>query len=149
MTIMFPAAIEAAMCEHARSGAPEEVVGVLAGTHGDVDSTVRRVYRAKNAATEPRTRYEIAPGDEFELLERIDAADLDCVGFYHSHPRGPPEPSGIDRRLAAWSGYSYVIVSLAQRPAKIESWRWRGDRFEHEDIRISQRPFTVRFDSAY
>lgn len=137
MSITFPAAIEAALCEHARAGAPEEVVGVLAGSHGDSNSTVQRAYRATNAAADPRTRYEIAPSDEFELLERIDADGLECIGFYHSHPRGPPEPSGADSRLAAWPGYSYVIVSLAQKQAEIESWRWRGDRFEHEEIRTS------------
>lgn len=137
MTIAFPAAIEAALCEHARCGAPEEVVGVLAGSHSDTDSTVRRAYRAKNAAAEPRTRYEIAPDEEIELLERIDADSLDCVGFYHSHPDSPPKPSRTDSRLAAWPGYSYVIVSLAREGAQIESWRWRGDRFEREDVRIS------------
>jgi proteasome lid subunit RPN8/RPN11 len=137
MTIALPAAIEAALCEHARSGAPKEVVGVLAGSHNDTDSTVRRAYRAKNAATEPRARYEIAPGEEIELLERIDSDGLDCVGFYHSHPDGPPEPSRTDSRLAAWPGYSYVIVSLAQEQAELESWRWRGDRFEREDVRIT------------
>ncbi len=132
MTIELPESVRRSILEHAREGEPEEVVGVLAGEVGD-PATVERAYRAMNAAETPETRYEIAPADELELLETIDEAGLDVVGFYHSHPRGPLEPSGTDARLAAWPGYSYVIVSLADG-AGVGSWRWRGDRFERETV---------------
>lgn len=98
MTLELPDAIRRAIVDHARSGAPEEVVGVLAGRHGD-PSRVERAYRATNAAEKPAIRYEIEPSEEVALLERIDESGLDVVGFYHSHPRGPLEPSDID---AAW-----------------------------------------------
>lgn len=135
MTIAFPAAIYDAVREHARAGAPEEVVGVLGGSHGTSHSTVARAYRARNVAEEPRTRYEIDPSQELELLERIDDAGLDCVGFYHSHPNGPPGTSETDARLAAWPDYSYVIVSIESGRAELGSWRWRGDHFEREGVR--------------
>lgn len=134
MTLELPGPVRGSMIEHARDGHPEEVVGALAGTHGDT-STVERRYRAGNAADTPETRYEIAPDEELELLERIDDDGYDVVGFYHSHPRGPLEPSGTDARLAAWGGYSYVIVSLAADPPRVGSWRWRGDGFEREPVR--------------
>lgn len=133
MTIEIPGPVRESILDHAREGAPEEVVGVLAGTHGD-PSTVDAVYRAENAAETPETRYEIAPEEEIRLLEKADSGGFDVVGFYHSHPRGPLEPSGVDSRLAAWPGYSYVIVSLADSEG-VGSWRWRGDRFETERIR--------------
>ena len=136
MTLVIPAPIRDAIREHARSGAPEEVVGVLAGSRGASGSTVSRAYRAGNAAARPKTRYEIDPGEEIELLERIDAAGLECVGFYHSHPEGPASPSETDARLAAWPGHSYVIVSLATETADLGGWRWDGDRFEREEIHI-------------
>jgi proteasome lid subunit RPN8/RPN11 len=121
---------------HAREGAPEEVVGVLAGTRGDDTSTVEGVYKADNAAETPETRYEIAPAEELDLLERIDEAGLDVVGFYHSHPRGPAAPSETDARLAAWPGRSYAIVSLADEAPGIGSWRWTGEAFEAEAVEI-------------
>ena len=133
MTLSLPSELRAEILAHAREGAPEEVVGVLAGAHDDDRSTVVRCYRADNAAQSPRTRYEIEPSEELDLLERIDAAGLDVVGFYHSHPRGPLAPSDVDARLAAWPGHSYVIVSLDD--ADLGSWRWRGERFEREEIR--------------
>lgn len=138
VTLVVPAPIADALREHARSGAPEEVVGILAGTRGESQSTVTRAYRTRNAASDPRTRYEIAPSEEIELLERIDDAHLECVGFYHSHPRGPLEPSQVDARRAAWPGYSYLIVSLDSSASDIPigSWRWNGETFERESVRI-------------
>jgi proteasome lid subunit RPN8/RPN11 len=131
--LAVPDPVRAAVVAHAREGAPEEVVGVLAGTHGEERSTVERSLRAANAADAPRTRYEIAPTEELELLERVDDAGLDVVGFYHSHPRGPLEPSAVDARRAAWPGYSYLVVSLADGP-EVGSWRWTGERFRKEPV---------------
>ncbi len=136
MTLALPSAIADAIREHARTGVPEEIVGVLAGKHGEHESRVRRAYRAANVATRPTRRYEIDPKTELELLERIEDAGLEPVGFYHSHPEGPPKPSETDVELAAWPDYSYVIVSLASGELEIKSWRWRDDRFEREPVRI-------------
>ena len=136
MTLVLPAAIREGMVEHARTGAPEEVVGVLAGDHGDGESVAERRYPAENAASAPETRYEIAPDEELELLQRVDEAGLDVVGFYHSHPRGPLAPSETDARLAAWPRYSYVILSLAGDAAELGSWRWTGETFEREPVEV-------------
>jgi proteasome lid subunit RPN8/RPN11 len=133
----LPAAVRDEILAHARDGAPEEVVGVLAGRRGDDRSTAERIYKAENAAETPETRYEIAPAEELNLLERAEDAGFDVVGFYHSHPRGPAGPSRTDARLAAWPGYSYVIVSLAGDEAEIGSWRWTGEAFEGEVIEVA------------
>ena len=107
---------------------------MLAGARGEDRSTVERSFRAENAAERPRTRYEIAPEEELALLEQVDAAGLDVVGFYHSHPRGPPEPSEVDARRAAWPGYSYLVVSLTGDGSELGSWRWTGERFREEPV---------------
>lgn len=135
MALELPKPHREAIVEHARGGDPEEVVGVLAGA-GGAEARVERRYPAENASGTPETRYEIAPEAELGILERIDDAGLDVVGFYHSHPRGPLEPSATDAALAAWPGRAYVIVSLADGSAEIGSWRWRGDRFEREPVRV-------------
>ena len=136
MTLVLPATLRDAVLEHAREGRPEEVVGVLAGERGEDRSVVERRYPAENAAATPETRYEIAPAEELELLERADEAGLDVVGFYHSHPRGPPAPSETDARLAAWPGRSYVVVSLAGETPTVGSWRWTGEGFERESLEV-------------
>ncbi len=134
MTLELPVPVRTDLVEHAREGAPEEVVGVLAGERGEDRSMVERSFRAENAADAPTTRYEIAPAEELELLERIDGTGLDVVGFYHSHPRGPLEPSEVDARLAAWPGYSYLVVSLGGDEPTVGSWRWTGDEFREESV---------------
>jgi proteasome lid subunit RPN8/RPN11 len=123
---------------HAREGRPQEVCGVLAGTYGEASSRVTHVHRANNVADDPRTAYEIDPAALVERIEAIEAAGRDVVGFYHSHPEGPLEPSPTDLAGATWTGYSYVIVAPAHADRRIGSWRWRGDAFEAESVRIDQ-----------
>lgn len=129
-----------AVVEHAREGAPEEVCGVLGGEYGPHCSRVRTVRRAENAAESPKTRYAIDPAEAIELIEGIEAEDEDLVGFYHSHPAGPPGPSETDTDRAAWPGKSYVIVALDGEPF-VGAWRWNGEdgRFEGEAVRLRSR----------
>ena len=136
MVLEIPTAIRDDIVIHASEGTPAEVVGVLAGERGADRSRVDRAHRADNVAETPGSRYEIAPVEELALLERIEDDGLDVVGFYHSHPRGPAEPSPTDARLAAWPGHSYVIVSLAGDEPALGSWRWTGDRFEGEPVAV-------------
>jgi Predicted metal-dependent protease of the PAD1/JAB1 superfamily len=125
---------------HAREGASDEVCGVLAGTHGGGGaqgdaSTAVTSARATNAAAHPRSRYELDPAEQLELMRGLEADGDEVVGFYHSHPRGPPAPSDVDAREATWEGYSYVIVSLDRDP-DVRSWRWTGAAFDRERVRI-------------
>ena len=136
MTLLLPEPARDEMVAHAREGAPEEVVGVLAGDRGADRSVVVRTLGADNAADTPGTRYEIAPVEELELLERVEDAGKDVVGFYHSHPDGPLAPSAVDARRAAWRGYSYLIVSLADDEPEVGSWRWTGEAFRAERVAL-------------
>jgi proteasome lid subunit RPN8/RPN11 len=127
-----------AVVDHAAQGFPEEACGLLVGTRGD-PSVVRSVRRAENDAADPRRAYEIAPEALLAHLEAVDAAGEEVVGFYHSHPRGPPEPSATDHRTAAWDDRSYLIVALADDGHPfVGSWRWRAEEgaFEDEIVRI-------------
>lgn len=136
MTLELPETHRESIVDQALKEAPKEAVGILAGRRGD-DSVVERTYAAKNAAKTPRTRYEIGPQEQIKLLDRIDEAGLDVVGFYHSHPNGPAKPSAVDAQLASWPGYLYVVVSLDGGSATFGGWRWSGERFEPEPIRSS------------
>jgi proteasome lid subunit RPN8/RPN11 len=129
------------MVEHARAGAPDEVCGVLGGNRGEGEepSTVRRALRATNAAETPRTRYALDPAEQLTRMQEIEDAGESVVGFYHSHPRGPPEPSGVDEARATWPGYSYVIVVLDGPDSEpfVGSWRWTGERFTPERVALA------------
>lgn len=122
------------IASHALSGAPAEICGVLAGTHGD-ESVARASARATNAAAEPQHRYELDPTEQLELMRELEDEGDEVVGFYHSHPRGPPAPSDVDADEATWVGYSYLILSLHGDPV-LTSWRWTGDGFEEEAVEV-------------
>ena len=134
--LLVPESVRSTLLERARSGAPKEVCGVLAGEYGEYVSTVERAIAAPNAAAHPRTTYEIAPTVLLETIESIEGAGDDVVGFYHSHPDGPVAPSPTDVAEATWSGYSYLLCLLEPAPV-IGSWRWDGprDRFARECLR--------------
>lgn len=123
---------------HARDGGAVEVCGVLAGARGTdgEPSAATAAYAAENVAETPKTRYAMAPEEQLELIEGAEAAGLDVVGFYHSHPTGPAHPSETDAARATWPGHSYVICALDGAPF-VGSWRWRGaDGFEQETVAV-------------
>jgi len=144
MTLRLERPVHDAVLEHAREGAPDEVCGVLGGVRATLEaagaddraSVARTVERVSNTAPTPRTRYELDPTEQFRAMESIEGAGGDLVGFYHSHPRGPPRPSATDEALATWAGYSYVIVSLGGPEPEVRSWRWTGERFEREAVEL-------------
>jgi proteasome lid subunit RPN8/RPN11 len=137
-----------AMVAHAREGAPQEVCGVLggrleaagdsAGADESTASVVSTVRRADNDAAAPRSTYEIAPAEQLSLMDAIEADGEDVVGFYHSHPQGPPRPSRTDAAQATWAGRPYVIVVLDGETPFVGSWRWTGETFVGERVALSE-----------
>lgn len=133
--LSVPSRLSRELLDHAERGQPAEVCGILGGRFDPDHSVVASVYEATNAADRPEIRYAIDPGEQLELMERIEDAGEDVVGFYHSHPAGPSQPSETDVDRATWPERSYVIVTGAGEPS-IHSWRWNGraERFEAEQI---------------
>lgn len=118
-------------------GGAEEICGVLAGEYGGERSVVTETYATENAADTPEIRYYIDPEEQLAVLEELEDAELDVVGFYHSHPAGPPQPSETDAERATWPDYSYAICAFDGYPY-LGSWRWRTDEttFEQEVVRV-------------
>ena len=60
------------------------------------------------------------------------------IGFFHSHPDCPAQPSEFDRDHALpW--WSYVIVSVQQgTAADVLSWELRDDRSAFDEERITK-----------
>ncbi|WP_137289389.1 desampylase [Natronorubrum halophilum] len=138
--LVVPAEIRDRILERARDGRPEEICGIFGGEYDpspDGRSRVRSYYPAPNIAETPRTRYRIDPEAQLEIFEALEGdAGEEIVGFYHSHPRGPPRPSATDAARATWPDRSYLIVSL--EPLEVGSWRWRKEgasgAFERERL---------------
>ncbi|MFB6113756.1 MAG: desampylase [Halodesulfurarchaeum sp.] len=117
----------------------EEACGVLAGNYGEDRSHVTEIYPTENAAETPEIRYRIDPEEQLAVIEDIEDAGLAVVGFYHTHPAGPPHPSETDADRATWPGYSYAICAFDGYPY-LGSWRWRDSEaeFEQEPVRLTE-----------
>lgn len=123
--VVFDPDCAAALVDHAVEGMPAEVCGVLGGNRADDEFHIECSIRVTNTAETPRSRYRLDPAEHLAAMERIEEADREVVGFYHSHPDGPPTPSPIDRADATWPGALYVIVAPNNEPV-IGAWRWEG-----------------------
>ena len=100
---------------HGAEGYPHEICGILVGPRGS--RTATEAKRARNIIVErARDRYEIDPRDHIRVQREADADGQDIVGYYHSHPDHPAQASRFDTERA-WSGYVYLIVSVANGEA--------------------------------
>jgi proteasome lid subunit RPN8/RPN11 len=106
---IYKAALDAIQA-HGADGYPNEICGFMLGPKGDGEVT--EVRPARNLIVErARDRYEIDPRDHIRVQREADAAGLDIVGYYHSHPDHPAQASRFDTERA-WAGYVYLIISV-------------------------------------
>jgi len=125
---------EAAMAAIRRHGArtyPDECCGALLGPAGD---TIAEAFSLDNTFPDGRRRRFLVGPDEYRRAEaRAAETGLTLVGFYHSHPDHPAEPSAFDRDHA-WPNLSYLILSVREgQPKEARSWRLRPDRSSFEE----------------
>jgi proteasome lid subunit RPN8/RPN11 len=122
---------------------PEEGCGVMIGYDRNGTHEVARVEGIANQSVESRARRYLISPEQFLAADRAARAEgLDVLGFFHSHPDHPAEPSAFDREHA-WPWYSYLIVSVEKGTVRAQrSFRLREDRsrFEEEPVKIVNAP---------
>jgi len=119
---------------HGRATYPDECCGALIGRDGEVVDS----FSLPNMTEEgPRRRFLIRPGDYRAAEARAAEAGCELLGFYHSHPDHPAQPSQYDLDHA-WPVFSYVIVSVRDgEPRELRSWRLREDRSQFDEEEVS------------
>lgn len=141
MKCVFDAHGHALMLEHLCAAYPEEGCGVMIGTEDGGTRTIAHVMCFENTREDERARrYLIAPEQVLAAERAARDAGLDVLGFFHSHPDHPAEPSAFDVEHA-WPFYTYVIVSVRQgRVADARAWRLAEDRarFESEILEVAR-----------
>ena len=132
--IALPAPVVERIREHGAATYPDECCGALIGTSADGRTSVVEARPLPNVTAEgPRRRFLVSADDYRAAEQRARECGADLVGFYHSHPDHPAEPSQYDLDHA-WPNFSYVIVAVAGgRPAAVRSWRLRADRTAFEE----------------
>ena len=114
--VAVPPEILAEMKRHALESFPEECCGFLIGpSPDDPDASVRRVTSVERAANvfdgERRRRFLIRPEELIGVERRMEREGRAILGFYHSHPNHPAQPSQFDQDHA-WPWYSYLVLSV-------------------------------------
>ena len=115
--------------EHGAKGYPHEACGAILGFEAGAEREVRALFPLVNRRDDsPRNRFSVDAGDVRAAERAAAERGLELIGWYHSHPDHPAQPSEYDREHA-WPWYSYVIVSVAAgQPREITSWRLADDR---------------------
>ena len=124
--------------DHAKESYPEECAGAIVGMDTGEMKVVVDVWRAENTydEIERSRRFLIEPLQIKDFEEKAQERDMDLLGFYHSHPDHPAEPSEYDREHA-WPGYSYVIASVGEDGVGgLRSWVLKDDRSGYEEEQI-------------
>lgn len=138
---------------HGEETYPHECCGFLLGSHEDGVNRLGGLYRAINewqdgdmpelpdGRRESRAnRYLITP----EQWKRADAhareQGLGIIGYYHSHPDHPAQPSGFDLDHSCWPTESYIIVSIQDGKAATLNSFTKPDytKFEQEEIIVEE-----------
>jgi proteasome lid subunit RPN8/RPN11 len=146
----LPNAVYLDLRAHCEEAWPHECCGALLGRAiqgGEPDGwQVDSLLRAVNIRADlPRNRYEIAPAELVGIVREASSRGLEIVGFYHSHPGHPAQPSSTDLAEAHWLGCSYVITEVAQGKAALTNafllagTTEENKRFEPQTIQIEDR----------
>lgn len=121
-----------------RRAYPEEGCGFLIGPE---PGQVTEAWTAINQHEGDKgSRFMIDPAHLIVVQRKLEKGDDDLVGFFHSHPGGPPEPSETDLENA-WPGYLYLIQDGRDGdPGEVRGWRLREDRSGFDPVEIEEAP---------
>ena len=93
---------------HARQCYPREGCGLLSGRQ-----VATRFIPVENSAA-GETAYEMDPAQLINALRGLRDDGEDLIAIYHSHPKGPPQPSRSDIERAYYPEAAHLIVSLSE-----------------------------------
>lgn len=130
MSLALIDSVIGAIRRHGRETYPHECCGALIGR----DGKVTEAFALPNTTEEgPRRRFLVRPDDYRAAEARAGARGGELLGFYHSHPDHPAQPSQYDLDHA-WPFFSYVIISVRDgEPRELRSWRLRDDRSQFDE----------------
>jgi proteasome lid subunit RPN8/RPN11 len=140
---------------------PQECCGLILGKIDNTNRITHQIWPTQNSWTiaseldfldeadqpssphSPRDRFAIDPRELLKAQRSARDRNLTIIGIYHSHPDHPAVPSERDRQQA-WSGYSYLILSVHQGQV-VDRRSWQLDdrdppQFQSEPIVIGPSP---------
>lgn len=119
------------MLNDVKGRTPEEACGLVAG----LNSHSEKIYVISNIEQSP-FRFRMAPGEQLQAFNDIEAHKLELLAIYHSHPNGPIGPSPTDINEFAYPETLYLIWSRDR-----DEWICRG--YQIADRTIQEVPVKI------
>lgn len=125
---------------HGAEAYPEECCGAMLGSvDPDGKKITSRIIRIENTSSENRHRRFAVTAEDYKKLEsQAKSENLTLLGFYHTHPDHPAQPSETDLSFA-WPFFSYIILSIKSgEPSDLNSFELDLDseKFQSEKLDI-------------
>lgn len=128
------------MIAHLERCLPEEGCGLIAGTGTHAQS----VFPVENRLHSP-VRFQMAPSGQWAAFQAIEAAGLELLAIFHSHPHGPSHPSPTDIAEFFYPDAIVLIASPLTEPRDdqklvLDSWQIGAFQIARNDF------LTVKLD---
>ncbi len=132
---------------HGEMAYPEECCGAMLGIRNEKSEKItKEIIRIENnwidtpnSSIETRHRRFAITSEDYKFLEaEAKRKSLTLLGFYHTHPDHPAEPSGTDLQYA-WPFFSYIIQAIDKgKYSVINSFELDMDKniFSKEELQI-------------
>jgi proteasome lid subunit RPN8/RPN11 len=140
MNIVVDEALRVRIREQMETVYPNEGGGFLLGTKNSDHLQIQDVIQVQNVFSEEEQyhRYAMRAWEDFGRYEdEADARGLRLLGYYHSHPDWPAEPSEFDRNHA-FPNFIFLITSVEKGKAVVmRAWQLRADYTQFDEVAIS------------
>jgi proteasome lid subunit RPN8/RPN11 len=112
-----------------------EQCGVLAGRVNSLgEATVEASAQLRNVHRRPETNYEFDASDQASAWDQVEAVGLEVLAVWHTHPHGPPYPSGTDLEyMQPWLLYPILMPSIIKR-VDMTVYRLRAPMSELDEL---------------
>lgn len=105
--ICIPADLLARIEAAARRARPREACGLLVGRKDRIASVIETANRARRA-----DRFLIDPARHLALQRELRGSSGHIIGHFHTHPKGPAEPSAADHAGLGEPGRIWLITAI-------------------------------------
>lgn len=117
MALEVSSAVIGTMLTETEEAHPLEACGLLFGEGNRIDEA----RSCANVHMAPERHFEIDPQALIDAHRAARNGGPEIIGYWHSHPAGPPDPSAVDRASATGDGKVWAIVGEGR-----VGW-WRDD----------------------
>lgn len=114
MVLRISSKMHRELLNRAAASPGEEICGLILGV-----DTVDAIVATTNVAFDPGCSFEIDPAALFAAIRAERSGGARLLGYYHSHPSGPPMPSRRDTEIASPDGKIWIIIG----EGRIKAWQ--------------------------